>query len=206
MSNKSLVKVLVKEELITVEDEELVNRLFKSVDLNNYKIINTQYYKPFIEPKEIVVTLGKFIPRTMVQIAQAQGFIELPRLVKLHDQPGNEDDRQEAFTKLKALSDTLNSASISPQTFRREDLPALSVEQLLALEEELVASGATGFTGLNQQGKTVRIRISADDKEPADLVVNLHELLVMKLAIDLLELKEVQVVPADRQSNRSVNS
>jgi hypothetical protein len=205
-------QVLVKISNLSKEDEQLIKRMMAVAGITDYDIVNLRYYRcPMYINKETVklyIAFGQEAAAAPLIFSHGYDVIQLPDLKDVRDEPENDSTRQTAYDKLKQLSEYLKFVTLENQQriLRWVDLPKFGEEELLQLEKTLKARGITGITGLNHAGKTVRIKLDEQDVETADLVINFEELLAIRLAVNLLDLKEVQIVTSHREDNSNNTS
>ncbi len=194
--------VLVKQEKLEEDDKQLIRSVLDVANIKDYEVVNLKYYR-IPQDKDI-----KFITFGPVgDIPVEKKICALPHVNQLFYGPNGENEqyRERAYTLLKALASQQEVAKIV-EPINAVDLPDFTEEQLLSLEKALSSKGIKAFTGLNKQGKSIRIRLDATDTEEADIVINLHELLAIKLAVNLLDMKEVHIVRSNREDNSNNSS
>lgn len=126
--------------------------------------------------------------------------LEFPDISKLDAGFGEEEERDEAFSKLINLQKVLHKQiSTTPKTvvetykLSEESLPTLNANEILALEETLKKQGVTEWKGITKNGVTICLSWLPGKKD-ADINLTFAELYALKVAMETLQVEEFEIV------------
>ncbi len=125
-----MIQVLVKQDKLTTQDEELINRILKIININNYKVINLKYFRVEINNSFFII-FGEDIK---VDLDKTK-LVILPKLINLYDTPKNINFRQETYNKLINLSSYIKLIDTNQLKFDIKNIPDYSINDLLILSK-----------------------------------------------------------------------
>lgn len=189
------IAVIIKQDNVDQEDIKLINRIMSSVDLPSYVLVNIKYYR--IESRfTFFICLGPDASRAAAMAGGKQDkIVKIPPLQQLHNKIGNEVYRATAYHLLKDLHKFIGlKDKISSDKLSDIQLPDLNEKQLLKIKDDLLSEGVLGFSAINQEGKTVRIRVDESDNTVADINIHISELIALKMIGDVFKIKEPIII------------
>lgn len=191
-----MIAVIVRVHTLTEQDEELIRKLLALADITEYEVTNIQYYRCPSNVK-LYIAFGKSAAFTPSLYSHVYEIIELPELEQLHKSEENIEYRNKATKILQGSKELV-------QLLSSEVVPEIPTQAfLLKVHKFLTDRGSTGITGIDKNGKTVRITISNKDEGKADIIIRFEELLALRLAQDLFDLTTVQFIGETKDGERS---
>lgn len=189
-------------------DADLIQRMGQVVTDQQLHIKDLRSYECDSTDEDVLLIFGDRA-KMICSHAPALAKVHLPDVSKLHAQEVETQERLEAAEILYKLrdaidNDTLNelNSSSKPVVTTKEvkstaitesDLPDLTADSLKALEKNLRKQGKTGFQGVTQNGKSIYVSILPEESS-ADIVMTFSELYAVRLLMEALHVRELQVV------------
>lgn len=161
----------------TTEQLELIKNILEAVDIKEFNIVQLNKSSPTVASNDLCLVFGE-IAYNLIKNTNPTA-IKLPSIDKLVKKPGNEGSRESAWSILKSA---FIDKTITPQTLllEKEDLKELDVNKL----------SNNNWIGTTSSGKQIVISNQKDDN-PNVYHLTFEELIVAKLAFDILGLKSL---------------
>ena len=185
---------------IKKKEEEFLYKMIENVLEVKPEIIDIQCLKTNIKLNDIVITFGekashKFIIENQ-DISENYTLTEFPNIPELEPSTGNKSQRELAYTQLLKLKEKLvsdNSKSIDSviNPITEESLPDMSSKAIL---ERIKEQGIKEWKCKSRDGKLVKITMNPEIDKEVDFNITFSELLILKAAIETLQVKEFQIV------------
>src|SRR5579863_109163 len=189
------IAVIIKQDNVSNEDIALIKRLMTAVNLEDYNLLNIKYYR--IETDySFYICLGADAARAATMVDGKQDkILKIPALQYLHDKQGNETFRAAAYHTLKDLHKFIYlKDKISSDKLSNKQLPDLDIKQLTNIQKDLLSEGVLGFSAINQEGKTVRIRVDESDNTTADINIHISELIALKMIGEIFHVQQPIII------------
>ena len=181
------------------ERETVIIPMAKYATNEPVEILDLRSVKPKVGIDDIIFVYGERSAR-LIKDFKCRAKVEFPELYKLEKRFGEEEARRLAFDQLSKfkkalLTNTLNVTTTDRPKFTEETLPSLSSQDILVkLETILRQKGINEWIGTTVNGRTIRITVDNDPKPMADINITFAELFAMKLAMEALQIKELEIV------------
>lgn len=189
------------------KDFELIRKITNIVTEENVPIKDLRYYDIKLEDTEnnILLVFGEKAS-SLAKNIKAKQIIYLPEISTLHAGAGIENNRQEAFEKLSLLKEVLQTSDIKSNTEStlKDPVPDLKMPDLKDLESTLKEKGINSWLTTMTNGKTVRISVTPEITK-ADIDITFQELYALKIAMDVLDIKEFTIIYNKHQKGASKN-
>lgn len=172
-----IVHILVSS--LSQDEKDLVGRMMNVIGPKNWDITNILNYEVpnNTSGKDIYLCFGKRAVRSIVKDYEILEFPEIRNLLPL---PENNDTRQEVFAKLKALQTHLAEVEL----IQHKELPKLSSNDLIQIYKKSTAD-KPGITLICNNGKSLRVSFTDEDKVKENINITFQELLAIKLGMEI---------------------
>jgi hypothetical protein len=193
---------------INNEEMDLVNSLLKAIFILKPTIIDladlVTFDKTIAREEDYLFFFGKSAETVFnIDFGKIKGRkILLPEPKYLTNNEENEEERNKTWQLLQGLKrlDSLNKGNY-PRLLTKESLPAGKANDILSLEKEY----PNGWIGKTEDGKTIRLASDISQSSSEDINMTYRELFALKLAVELLDIKEFELVP-NTKTNLGRNS
>jgi hypothetical protein len=186
------------------EEEKIIIPMAQIVSSDIVDVFDLRSVKPDVSADDIVFVFGEKTSR-MMQNIPCKIKLEFPDLPKLDRRFGEEDLRRQALEQLLRLKKALSTGNIlnnkitectnSTTHITTEALPSLTSQEVLQqLENTLRREGIKEWIGTTSNGKIVRLTVDREMNEAADINMTFAELFAMKIAMEALQVKELEIV------------
>ena len=170
--------------------------------ISTYDLVS---YEKDIDEEDIVLVFGGHAKR-ICKGSTCKAIIDLPELVDLDPTEGIETVRQEAYTKLLKLKEALQdevptTVEKNNQNLTEGSLPKITSGEVLILEKMLLDKGISHWVGITIEGKSVRMTREPEESI-ADINITFAELFALKTAMEVLRIKEFEVVHNTTNNNK----
>ena len=161
------------------------------VDLQSYQ------YKPGNE--RILITIGghRSVPvQTASKCPSTATYLRIPDLDELDPDTGDENIRLEVWNNLLAMRKYLDAPVVSEQTssLTPDQLPVIEADKVPALEKDY----PRGWVGITKDGKSIKLTKSPTTEGSEDIKMTFAELQAIKTAVELLGVREFELVPSNQ--------
>lgn len=182
------------------EDYDLIVKMVKVVTDTPVEIYDLASYEADILEKDIVFFFGENRAVTAAKQANCRLKVEFPDAVELDAAFGNEDLREMAWEKLKEVKRLLATAKEQERAadipkIVADDLPAISSDKILQqLRVAMSKQGIESFRCITKDGREIVLTVEPQ-KCDAEFCMTFAELYALKLAQEVLHVKEFELVP-----------
>jgi len=184
------------------EDYDLIRKMFQVVTDGPADVYDLQSYDPCATSQDIVFFFGS---NRAINAAKENDYklkIEFPDPIELDATLGDDDLRDIAWKKLKKLkefleeeTDTQLERKAETQNPEINDLPAISTDKILQqLKVAMAQRGIQSFKCMTQDGREIVLTVEPQ-KCDADFCMTFAELFALKMAQEVLHVKEFELVP-----------
>ena len=194
---------------INTKEEEIIKKMAAVVNDSPVEITDLLSYTPTINNTDILFLYGRKA-QNYFKNSECRYKVEFPDISVLVGSTNNKA-KQEAYKQLLELKEKLSRPEEIPPTENKkltaEPLPDISPEQILILQEEIIENKKEYWQGKNKQGNTIRLTVKPETSE-ADINMTFAELYTLKIAMEVLQLKEIEIVPcisSNKQNSRPKN-
>ncbi len=201
---------------LSTEDRSQIESILETMKINavveTIDIRSTQL-KSVLDNKDVVIAFGRFASNMGRKRATEKNitFIELPDIKKLYSESngGDKGARESAYNSLISLKSAMDSGKIRIvddrkvlESIREDSVPDLSPGRIEKLKQVIQETGKTDWVCLTKSGQSVRISLTPDVDSNFDINITFDELLAIKVAMDILQAKEVQFVSPNNQDSK----
>lgn len=189
------ISVVVKVDDLSQLHKDLIDRIMNAVELPDYTVTNIKYYR-LDKATQVCVAFGNQAASAIKLQIEPSKLIELPPLDQLFNKPENERTRAKAYHSLKDLSHYVKLVTVqtSSQTLSPDQLPPFTAAELISIKKDLIDKNISGFSAINQEGRTVRIKVDDSDNGDEDINIHISELITLRMAIEIFNLKEISII------------
>jgi hypothetical protein len=187
------------------KDFELVRKIAKVVTTEHVTVKDLRYYDIKLENTEedILFIFGNKACRLAGDI-KAKHVVNLPDISTLHSKTGILEKRQEALKQLNILKEILEDDIQAELNKKVQDpVPEMKISDLQSLELNLKSKSINKWLTTTKNGKTVQISITPESAE-ADINITFAELYALRMAMEVLDVKEFTVVYSSQNSKGSI--
>ena len=182
------------------EEEQTIKRMIGIVSDLPVEIIDLQSFQPAADEKDILFVYGTRCHRKCAKLS-CKYKLEFPDIPILVDKQGEPEARKNALEKLLDLKQKLANGDLeqiaTSVKVASESLPDINSADILVLQEHIREKQQSYWQGTTKHGKTIRLTIEPTTSN-ADINMTFAELYAIKLAMETLGLKEVEIVPNHR--------
>lgn len=188
---------------LSKKNQELIIRMINNVLEKTVTIIDLKSYKLDISkyPKDtIFLIFGKKAQRLIgnIMLTMARYFPDPDTL----EPNGDEEARLQVWQtllELKALPTIKEECNIITES----TLPELTAGDIKILEKTLKEMGTTEWLGKTKDGKSIRITVELSEKRTEEIQMTFSELYAIRMAMDILQLKEIDIAYNKNHNSRS---
>lgn len=187
------------------EEENTIRRMVAVATDEKVQLVDTMSFKPECNKEDIIFLYGKRVHRQFKN-SPCRYKLEFPDIPALVDKQGDPETRKHAFQVLVDLKEKLASGELESvqETVNRvvlteESLPAINADDVLVLQKYIQEQNQDYWQGTTKKGQSVRLTVAPTSSD-ADVNMTFAELYAVKMAIETLNLKEVEVVPRTKPS------
>jgi len=172
---------------------ELIRNIIHILGDTRLEIYDLKSYSLSGEQDAIIFTFGKKAAMYVIEAAQ---HIELPDLIYLDPSHGDEKIRKDVYDKLLNLRKRLDSSGRLQQITKidEESLPNLTADDVKQLELKLREKGIHYWRAVTRGGKVVIVSNDISLGVEADVQISFPELYSMKILMETLQVKELEIV------------
>jgi len=166
------------------DDKVLITKMAKNVLNSDIEIIDLASYN-FKKENNIYLIFGE---KTSRRVGAISNSFVLPEIKKLHPSGGDNILRKQAFEVLLTVKDY--KLEITEETYNNNSLPELTSQEIIELSNKLKELGHLEWICTSKGGD--KFVISREKNENTSLTFT--ELFSIKMAMELLNLKEITIV------------
>jgi hypothetical protein len=162
-----------------------------------YKIVDLMSYDLRTTNQDVLLVFGHRANRLTASLS-CLTKIEFAEPCYLANTPDNEERRVETLRRLEELKKKLSLDVTETKTplvkYNEQDLPNLTTQDiLLQLRVAMHKTDQQEWLGWTSNGKTIRLTIEPAEST-ADINMTFAELFALKTTMDILQVKEVEVI------------
>src|SRR3990167_8195166 len=190
---------LSKEEEILIHT--LVTAIF-NIEPYVYNLSKSVQSLPSIKEEDIILFFGivaKSIFKLDFSEINFKNEILLPEPEKLLAKEENEEERNRAWRLLQEFLLDKSEKENYCKFLNKSSLPTIETNNILELEKQY----PNGWVGKTEDGKTIRLSSNIDNIGNEDIHMTFKELYTLKLAVELLNIKEFELVPKTNSNRNS---
>lgn len=210
------MKILAVGFEVSKHDLERLHSLLHVTRLDTWPIETTDLQsEPLnLEGIDLVLLFGSKVQTLAQEACTEQRIlsISLPPIKLLHppEEGGNAEARSTAYTQLVQLREDIQSGHVSLAEDRKilselssEDVPPLSLEKILSLEQLLQKGGRTGWRYRTSNGRTILVYLGEKPTidKTIDATLSIAEVLALRLAADTFQWKSVEFLGKPTSEN-----
>ncbi len=149
----------------------------------------------------VVITFGQEAFEAMYAGCVPYLFVGLPAPSRLLDTQENEEARQYTFEKLTEVRKKLDAPkpSVQNNSLTEESLPPIAANDVA----QLAKINPNGWVGKTKNGRTIRLSARPTEEGSEDIKLTFSELYALKVATELLGVKEFTLVPSNQADTSS---
>lgn len=184
-----MIHVIVHQFVVLKEDSQLIERMMKCAQVDEYIVTNVRNYPvPIVDG--IYLSFGNKAAFAIEMAVPDATIVKLPELGKLFDKLENKSTRAEAMKQLDALRSTVELDKVPP-SLDKKWLPRTSIEMLVTLLDVKKQEWPTptGVTLIARNGKIIRVVINQSDKSDVLIKISIEELIAIKLACEVFDIE-----------------
>ena len=197
------MKVIVFVYKPTPEQESIVQACLSFLGVE-FQVYNISNYKPedLIESNSVIVTFGRQADLAVKVFLSEQKKVtgvkheSLPSLGQLEKKEQNKVFREKTLEKLDSLKKYIEEDKFQPviRKITEEDLPDLDKKHLLLLKKITEEAGRDSVFQTTKGGKLIEISSEPLEKSSADIHLSFSEIYTIRLLMDTLQVKAVDLV------------
>jgi hypothetical protein len=195
---------------ISNKEQEQVVACLQVYDIQ-YKILGLAYtdLHKLVRRNKFIITFGSIatglINAEIEDIPTPPVVIKLPHPSKLINKPGNSPHRKETASKLQELKDLIACTPMRPEdlTISKQELPDLQEEQLLILSK---LTETDSILLIARDSSIIEIGRQRQHADKAEIHLSIEELLLIQRTMEVLDIKEVQLIKGEQCSNPLLKS
>ncbi len=168
-----MIQALVKQDLLSDSDKELIKNILNYIEITEYQIVNLKFNRP--DNNLFTISFGNFESKIL-----KEKLIILPEIKYLYDKPLNQKYRLEASEKLLEFKEWINYSSKQEYKLETKNLPEIPIQSLLNLRNELIKENKTNIITLDKNGKKINITLEKDLKDKTSIMFS--ELIALQIA------------------------
>ena len=186
---------------------EVVKKIMYATFGDNWMTWNAPQYWPdkIVLPGDYVITFGQTLETGLKAFIEDKGIplsvLHLPVPKKLLPIEGNEPFRDKAWVDMLAFVEKFKQGTLEPTVIKYTDadLPDLDRRHLLMLEKIMEKSGNKYCLQTAKNGKKIVVGDNIPETIEADIRMSFHELYTIRNLMDVLGVKEVQLLNLPEQ-------
>jgi hypothetical protein len=168
--------------------------------------IPTHRIEDHITNNSIVIIFGNTLQKNIESFIEEKRLENikvflLPKPSQLTREEKNSFARIEAFQKLQQIKELVKTDLFHPDSIKitEADLPDLDARHLLYLEKLTEEAGRITCFQTSRQGKLIEISKEPQNESQADIHLTFQEIYTIRLIMDVLNVKEVHLVPNSKK-------
>jgi len=197
---------------LTKKNTELINKMIKNVlGIEQVQIIDlrSQELAASYEEDTNFIVYGKKAAR-LFQKAAIDYLARtkfLADLNKLESDTGNTKDREDAWYELLDLEGGKPPQKKQEEVnFTEDTLPNLTSDEVLRLEKAIIKTGRDEWVGISKEGKSFRLSTELNKTATEEIKMTFAELFAIKLTMEILHIKEIQLVSKSSKASSESDS
>ena len=184
---------------LSKKNKELINSLVQYIFKTEPKTIDliSNYFEPTKE--DLLVIFGKPANNLLKPLKILSNQILLADPDQLDSEEGDEEERNNACKKLLLAKESVDRSKKEPyrRTLTKESLPQITANEVSAIER----LNPNGWIGRTENGKTIRLSSGKIKGNSEDICMTYAELYALKVAVELLGIKEFELVSSTETYN-----